>query len=165
MAIQQTPNRTDRVLRLHLGDRRQHRRHDLDGRGIVVFRVDGPKSAAASRAKPSSMRIAAAEDAQPIGILVDISAGGIRFRCEDESIAVNQDIRVRIELPAFAGINPFVDASGKHLKPKREWTGWMHVVRTSKYNGHFEVAGRLVDMDELDRGMLSLYLSTQPLAA
>jgi hypothetical protein len=28
-----------------------------------------------------------------------------------------------------------------------------------------EVAGRLVDMDELDRGMLSLYLSTQPLAA
>ena len=28
-----------------------------------------------------------------------------------------------------------------------------------------EVAGRLVDMDEMDRGMLGLYLSTQPLAA
>jgi hypothetical protein len=30
---------------------------------------------------------------------------------------------------------------------------------------HTEVAGRLVDMDEMDRGMLGLYLSTQPLAA
>jgi len=29
----------------------------------------------------------------------------------------------------------------------------------------YEVAGRLVDMDEMDRGMLGLYLSTQPLAA
>ena len=29
----------------------------------------------------------------------------------------------------------------------------------------FEVAGQLVDMEEMDRGMLSLYLSTQPLAA
>jgi hypothetical protein len=28
-----------------------------------------------------------------------------------------------------------------------------------------ELAGRLVDMDEMDRGMLGLYLSTQPLAA
>ena len=27
-----------------------------------------------------------------------------------------------------------------------------------------EIAGRLVDMDELDRGMLGLYLSTQPLS-
>ena len=30
---------------------------------------------------------------------------------------------------------------------------------------HCEIAGRLVDMEELDRGMLGLYLSTQPLAA
>ena len=31
--------------------------------------------------------------------------------------------------------------------------------------GEFDVAGRLADMDELDRGMLGLYLSTQPIAA
>jgi hypothetical protein len=30
---------------------------------------------------------------------------------------------------------------------------------------NFDVAGRLVDMEEMDRGMLGLYLSTQPLAA
>jgi hypothetical protein len=29
----------------------------------------------------------------------------------------------------------------------------------------YDIAGRLVDMDEMDRGMLGLYLSTQPLAA
>jgi hypothetical protein len=28
-----------------------------------------------------------------------------------------------------------------------------------------EVAGPLMEMDEMDRGMLGLYLSTQPLAA
>ena len=32
-------------------------------------------------------------------------------------------------------------------------------------NKQYDVAGRLVDMDEMDRGMLGLYLSTQPLAA
>ena len=31
--------------------------------------------------------------------------------------------------------------------------------------GDLDIAGRLVDMDEVDRGMLGLYLSTQPLAA
>jgi hypothetical protein len=31
--------------------------------------------------------------------------------------------------------------------------------------GEFEIAGRLLDMEEMDRGMLCLYLSTQPLAA
>jgi hypothetical protein len=30
---------------------------------------------------------------------------------------------------------------------------------------HVDVAGKLVDMDDLDRGMLGLYLSTQPIAA
>jgi hypothetical protein len=29
----------------------------------------------------------------------------------------------------------------------------------------YDVAGRLADMDDIDRGMLGLYLSTQPLAA
>jgi hypothetical protein len=32
-------------------------------------------------------------------------------------------------------------------------------------DGEVEVAGRLLDMEEIDRGMLGLYLSTQPIAA
>jgi hypothetical protein len=73
---------------------------------------------------------------------------------------------VRIELPVYAGISPFVDANDKQLAPKREWVGWMAVARVNKVDDkRVEVAGRLVDMDEMDRGMLGLYLSTQPLAA
>ena len=54
----------------------------------------------------------------------------------------------------------------KNLQPKREWVGWMAVSRVHKIEeGRVDVAGRLVDMDEMDRGMLGLYLSTQPLAA
>ena len=42
----------------------------------------------------------------------------------------------------------------------------MTVNRVAKINkDEYDVAGRLVDMDEIDRGMLGLYLSTQPLAA
>jgi hypothetical protein len=42
----------------------------------------------------------------------------------------------------------------------------MAVSRVSSVGkGQAEVAGRLVDMDEMDRGMLGLYLSTQPMAA
>jgi hypothetical protein len=43
----------------------------------------------------------------------------------------------------------------------------MAVARVIKVDGgkEVDVAGRLVDMDEMDRGMLGLYLSTQPLAA
>jgi ABC-type dipeptide/oligopeptide/nickel transport system ATPase subunit len=33
------------------------------------------------------------------------------------------------------------------------------------WSGEIEIAGRLLDMEEMDRGMLGLYLSTQPLAA
>ena len=42
----------------------------------------------------------------------------------------------------------------------------MAVARVNKIDEkRVDVAGRLVDMDEMDRGMLGLYLSTQPLAA
>ena len=38
--------------------------------------------------------------------------------------------------------------------------------RVQQLNGNeMDIAGRLIDMDEIDRGMLGLYLSTQPLAA
>jgi hypothetical protein len=69
-------------------------------------------------------------------------------------------------LPDYAGISPFIDASSSDMKPRRDWIGWMAVARVQKAdNGEYNVAGRLVDMEDLDRGMLSLYLSTQPLAA
>jgi hypothetical protein len=79
----------------------------------------------------------------------------------------DNQIRVRIELPAYAGISPFIDTTKKNMEPKREWVGWMAVARVNKVAGgkQVDVAGRLVDMDEMDRGMLGLYLSTQPLAA
>ena len=38
--------------------------------------------------------------------------------------------------------------------------------RVQRIGGNeLEVAGRLLDMEDMDRGMLGLYLSTQPLAA
>ena len=46
-----------------------------------------------------------------------------------------------------------------------EWVGWLAVSRVKQIGSEFEVAGRLMDMEELDSGMLGLYLSTQPLAA
>jgi hypothetical protein len=130
-------------------DRREHRRHDLDAQAIAVERWDG------------SRRVG-----KPFGQIVDISAGGVRIRTEQKDVKPDHQIRVRMDLPSYAGIHPFIDSSGASLEPKREWVGWMAVCRVSKVDAkHVEVAGRLVDMDELDRGMLGLYLSTQPLAA
>ncbi len=130
-------------------DRREHRRHDLEQQSIAVERWDGTRRVG-----------------KPFGRIVDISAGGVRIRTEQKNVKPDHQIRVRMDLPSYAGIHPFIDSSGANLEPKREWIGWMAVCRVSKVDEkHVEVAGRLVDMDELDRGMLGLYLSTQPLAA
>ena len=130
-------------------ERREHRRHDLEQQGIVIDRWDGAR-----------------RGGQTFGQIVDLSAGGVRIRTEQTHIRPDQQVRVRIELPVYAGISPFIDASEKNLQPKREWVGWMAVSRVNKIDEErCDVAGRLVDMDEMDRGMLGLYLSTQPLAA
>jgi hypothetical protein len=130
-------------------ERREHRRHDLEMQGIQIDRWDGNRRVAKS-----------------FGKVVDLSASGLRIRTEQRDIRADHQIRVRIELPAFAGICPFVDTTGANPEPKREWIGWMAVNRVKPLDSsHTEVAGRLVDMDEMDRGMLGLYLSTQPLAA
>ena len=103
---------------------------------------------------------------EPMGQLVDLSAGGVRIRCTDSNVKPDGQIRVRLALPDYAGICPFVDTSSHDPQPKREWIGWMTVARVNKVNDNTaDIAGRLVDMDEMDRGMLGLYLSTQPLAA
>ena len=131
-------------------ERREFRRHDLEMQGIAVDRWDGNKRSGKS-----------------FGQIVDLSAGGVRIRTQQTDVRPDNQIRVRIELPPFAGICPFVDTtSASGLSPKREWVGWMAVARVLPVNeSTVEVAGRLVDMDEMDRGMLGLYLSTQPLAA
>ena len=138
-------------------ERRQHRRHDLEHHAITMERWEGP----------SGLR-------QALGTVVDLSAGGVRVRTVGGagaakgkmSILPDQQIRVRLELPAYAGICPFVDTTGGQPQPRREWSGWMAVARvTPLEGGEYEIAGRLVDMEEMDRGMLGLYLSTQPLAA
>jgi hypothetical protein len=130
-------------------ERRQHRRHDIEQQGLPIDRWDGAR------------RVGKA-----FGQIVDISAGGVRIRTEQKDIRTDHQIRVRLELPEYAGISPFIDNT-EGLKPKREWVGWMAVTRVAPTdNGRaMDVAGRLVDMDEIDRGMLGLYLSTQPLAA
>ena len=131
-------------------ERREHRRHDMEMQGIAVDRWDGTK-----------------RTGKTFGQLVDLSAGGVRIRTQQTDVRPDNQIRVRIELPPFAGICPFVDtSSASGLAPKREWVGWMAVARVKPLDERtVEVAGRLVDMDEMDRGMLGLYLSTQPLAA
>lgn len=130
-------------------DRREHRRHDLDQQEIRVERWDGTRRVG-----------------KPFGKIVDLSAGGVRIRTDQKTVRVDNQIRVRLELPAYAGIHPFIDSSGSNLEPRREWVGWMAVARVQPIGDEqVDVAGRLVDMDDLDRGMLKLYLSTQPLAA
>jgi hypothetical protein len=130
-------------------DRREHRRHDLESRNLPVQRWDAHRGSGVA-----------------LGTIVDISAGGVRLRTSDNRLRVDQQIRVRLELPAYAGICPFVDTRSDQPQPKRDWVGWMTITRVRKIDGKtVEAAGRLVDMDELDRGMLGLYLSTQPMAA
>src|SRR5690348_10189133 len=75
-------------------DRREHRRHDMETQGIAVDRWDG------------SRRVG-----KPFGQIVDLSAGGVRIRTEQPNIKADNQIRVRLELPPFAGICPFVDTS------------------------------------------------------
>jgi hypothetical protein len=131
-----------------VGDRRRHRRHDLEGQGISVDRWDGAR-----------------KTAEPFGRIIDISAGGVRLRVASAVRSDNQ-IRVRLDLPPFAGINAFIDTTADNPRPKREWVGWMSINRVQKIaDNEYDVAGTLVDMEEMDRGMLGLYLSTQPLAA
>jgi hypothetical protein len=132
------------------GEQREHRRYDLGGQTLMVNRWDASRRSAA-----------------PLGYLMDLSSGGVRVRTEQAGIKADSQIRVRLELPSYAGICPFVEtATPGGPQPKTEWVGWLAVSRVKPVDGkRFDVAGRLVDMDEMDRGMLGLYLSTQPLAA
>jgi hypothetical protein len=130
-------------------ERREHRRYELGGQSLSVNRWDGRR-----------------RETLDFGYLMDVSAGGVRVRTSSANIKPDHQIRVRLEMPSYAGICPFVEANAGQAKPKNEWIGWMAVSRVQQVEGNqYDVAGRLIDMDEMDRGMLGLYLSTQPLAA
>ena len=129
-------------------DRRRHRRHDYEFSHVQVERWDGPT-----------------KGGRPFGEMIDLSAGGIRIRTNTSDLRVGAQIRIRLRLPVYAGISPFVAADGSG-KGSNEWCGWMTITRMQKVNSDlYDIAGRLVDMREIDRGMLTLYLSAQPLAA
>ena len=131
------------------GERRQHRRYDMEQQSIQIDRWDGNYKTKST-----------------LGTLLDLSAGGMRIRTTQANLKPDHQIRVRVELPAYSGICPFVDTTGGRPQPKREWTGWMTVARVQALNNNtYDVAGPLLDMEEMDRGMLGLYLSTQPMAA
>jgi len=129
-------------------ERRQHRRHDLEAQTLDVEAWDGHK------------------DGAKLGQILDLSSGGIRIRTDKANLKPDQQVRLHVRLPDYAGISPFVDTSGPGLRPSSEWTGWLAVTRVNRIaDGQYDVAGRLMDMEDLNRGMLRLYLSTQPLAA
>lgn len=151
MSVEAFPQSTP--LDLNFGrpvtERRKHRRHDLEMQCLPVQRWDGARGVGSY-----------------LGVLLDLSAGGIKLKTTDASVRVDQQIRIRLNLPAYAGISPFIDTADGNARPRTEWVGWVAVNRVHPTgDGHFEVAGQLIDMEELDRGMLGLYLSTQPLAA
>ena len=130
-------------------ERREHRRYDMNDKALPIDRWDGQHRRSTE-----------------LGYLMDLSAGGLRVRTADSSIRADSHIRVRLEIPAYAGVCPFVDTGHGAPRPKNEWIGWLSVNRVQKIErDQYDIAGRLVDMDEMDRGMLGLYLSTHPLAA
>jgi hypothetical protein len=130
-------------------ERRKHRRHDLESQDLEVELWDGKKHLGTK-----------------LGQLIDLSSGGIRIRTNQTGLRPDQQVRLRIALPSYAGISPFIDTSGGSLRPTSDWTGWLAVSRVQQVrDGEYDVAGHLMDMEELNRGMLRLYLSTQPLAA
>src|SRR3954471_4455811 len=91
-------------------EQREHRRYDLGGQTLMVNRWDASRRSAA-----------------PLGYLVDLSAGGVRIHTEQVNVKPDSQIRVRLELPAYAGICPFIETESGAPKPKNEWVGWLAV--------------------------------------
>src|SRR5688572_654138 len=113
-------------------ERREHRRYDMEQQSIRIDRWEGSTQSQAM-----------------LGQVVDLSAGGVRIRTSQANLRPDRQIRVRLELPVFSGICPFVDTTGGKPVGKREWVGWMAVARVQPLNNReYEVAGRLVDMEE-----------------
>jgi hypothetical protein len=125
-------------------DRRRHRRHQP------------------AVNDPSSVR----EESDIHGEIVDLSSGGLLMRTDDPNVRPGDSVHVCLTLPAHAGIQPFIRLAGATPEPTCEWRGRFDVARrVDRGDGTFDLGGRFADMTPVDRGMLGLYLSTQPLAA
>src|SRR5207302_8657537 len=74
-------------------ERREHRRYELGGQTLGVNRWDGRR-----------------REALDFGYLMELSAGGVRVRTGQGNIQPDHQIRVRLEMPSYAGICPFVEA-------------------------------------------------------
>ena len=130
-------------------ERRRFRRHELIGPHVTVERWDP-----------------ATECGVPLGEIMDLSAGGVRVRTGDPTVAPGQTIQIRLRLPSHAGITPFVSYAGEAIQPSCEWVGHFAILRRlEREDGTIDLGGRLLGMDDSARGMLGLYLSIQPLAA
>lgn len=130
-------------------ERRRFRRHELLGPQVIVEGWDASRSTAV-----------------PMGEILDLSAGGVRVRTGDPTLAPGQVVQIRLRLPSHAGISPFVNYAGSAIRPSCEWVGRFAVLRRfEREDGTIDLGGRLLGMDESTRGMLGLYLSIQPLAA
>lgn len=128
-------------------ERRKHRRHDLADQELPVYAVINGTPADTAR-----------------GTLMDLSSGGIKFVTQSNAIRPMSRISLHLSLPSFAGIKPFIGKFDE--QPTTEWQGEMQVTRVDRReDGSYEIAGRLMDLSEGERGLLGLYLSTQPLAA
>ncbi|MGN6627490.1 MAG: PilZ domain-containing protein [Tepidisphaeraceae bacterium] len=129
-------------------DRRKDRRRNFEGRQLIVEQVDA-KSHKASK----------------IGMLLDLSTSGLRFRAGRTQLTVGAIVQIRLTLPSFAGISPFLMRASVPV-PTSQWTGWITVTRVAeRLDGTHDIAGELMGLDEADIGMLGVYLSTQPIAA
>ncbi|MGF1634868.1 MAG: PilZ domain-containing protein [Phycisphaerae bacterium] len=134
-------------MRLTLdSERRRWKRKDIAWRDLEIDRM-----------VPGTLK------SESLGRIVDMSAGGIKVHVS-QHIPIGTQIYVRLRLPAFAGISPFL-AEGA-LRPASQWVGYVHVARiTRDENGQFEAGLEMLDLDDRNRGMLGLYLSTMPAAA
>ena len=92
-------------------ERRDHRRYDLGGQTLSVSRWDGRR-----------------RQASELGYIMDVSAGGVRVRMPAApDIRPDSQVRVRLEMPSYAGICPFIDTTHVQPRPKNEWIGWLAV--------------------------------------
>src|SRR5258706_9921920 len=95
-------------------ERRAHRRHDLHQQAIPVERWD-------VRTKAGVV----------VGQIVDMSSGGMRIRTQSP-VRADQQIRLRLQLPNYAGITPFIGSSTGFPRARAGWRGWMGVGRLPK---------------------------------
>jgi hypothetical protein len=132
----------------HTDERRRHRRH-------------APVTSTATA--PGAIR-------SDLGSIVDLSVSGLRLVTQDPSLKPGTSVDIRLRLPEHAGVRPFAGNAdqdgGLRLRPADEWAGQLLIRRRiDREDGTFEIGGELTGISAIDRGMLGLYLSIQPVAA